>query len=418
MIGTSAGRLDMPRRGGRIARWAPVSLVVPAVLAGLVGLAPAAQASSPGADGQIAYVASQDGDLEIYVMAGDGSNQTNLTNDPARDQDPAWSPDGSRIAWSSTTAGAHLDIWVMNADGSGRTNLTPLPNQTGVAGTGIQPTWSPDGSRIAFACNGDIWTIGSDGSTPVNLTDDPALPAAGGEPAWSPDGTRIAYTRGADLWVMNVDGTGKTQLTFTTGGLGVEKAPDWSPDGVHVVYERSGRIWRMHADGTAQQALTGGPGEAGTRPTWSPSGTKIVFSSNAFGAPNGYDVFTMNPDGTSVTRLTTAVPGGESDPSWQASAPADRLPSYLTLGIGAGPAVTASGELFTAQPGAAIKVTLSVKRGGRFEKVKTSTAATDAVGAYGTSFAAPDATTCKVTARFAGNAERSGVSRTVTFNCP
>ena len=319
----------------RTRRWLLAPLAGACAVAALVGLAPAAAAASPGADGRIAYVASADGDLEIYVMAADGSDPTNLTNHPARDQDPSWSPDGSRIAWSSTVAGAHLDIWVMNADGSARTNLTPGPNQTGTAGTGIQPSWSPDGSRIAFACNGDIWTIGADGSSPVNLTDDPALPAAGGEPAWSPDGTKIAYTRGADVWVMNADGTAKAQLTATTGGLGTEKAPDWSPDGVHLAYERSGQIWRMRADGTAQQPLTGGPGESGARPAWSPSGTKIVFSSNAFSAPNGYDVFTMNPDGTAVTRTSTTVPGSETDPTWQASAPTGPVPSYLTLGVAA-----------------------------------------------------------------------------------
>jgi len=135
--------------------------LVGASLAGAVGvtlgLAAPAEAAWPGADAEIAYVSTQDGNLEIYAVAADGSGQVNLTNHPARDQDPSWSPDGSRIAWSSSAGGAHQDIWVMNADGSQRANYTPEADTTGAAGTGVQPSWSPDGSAIAFASNGDVW---------------------------------------------------------------------------------------------------------------------------------------------------------------------------------------------------------------------------------------------------------------------
>jgi hypothetical protein len=73
----------------------------------------------------------------------------------------------------------------------------------------------------------------------------------------------------------------------------------------------------MNANGSGQVALTGGAGESGTLPAWSPDGTKIVFDSNAFTAPNGYDIFVMNPDGTGVTRLPTTVPTDQFNPSWQ-----------------------------------------------------------------------------------------------------
>ena len=85
--------------------------LVGASLAGAVGVTPRlaapAEAAWPGADAEIAYVSTQDGNLEIYTVAADGSGQVNLTNHPARDQDPSWSPDGSRIAWSSSAGGAH-----------------------------------------------------------------------------------------------------------------------------------------------------------------------------------------------------------------------------------------------------------------------------------------------------------------------
>ena len=140
--------------------------LVGASLAGAVGvtlgLAAPAEAAWPGADAEIAYVSTQDGNLQIYTVAADGSGQVNLTNHPARDQDPSWSPDGSRIAWSSSAGGAHQDIWVMNADGSQRANYTPEADTTGAAGTGVQPSWSPDGSAIAFASNGDVWVTPDD----------------------------------------------------------------------------------------------------------------------------------------------------------------------------------------------------------------------------------------------------------------
>ena len=281
------------------------------------------------------------------------------------------------------------------------------------------PSWSPDGSRIAFACNGDIWTIGADGSSPVNLTEDPALPGGRRRAGLVAGRHQDRLHPRRDIWIMNADGSGKTQLTATAGGQGTEKAPDWSPDGAHLVYERSGQIWRMHADGTAQQPLMGGLGEGGTRPVWSPSGTEIIFASNAFDAPNGYDLFTMNPDGTAVTRLPMPVPGSETDPSWQAAAPTEPLPSYVALGVEAEEStIVAAGELFPARPGATVKVTLAAKQDGRYEKIKTRKATTDAFGVYAASFASPDATTCKVTAKLAADAERRSTSRTVTFDCP
>ena len=99
-------------------------------------------------------------------------------------------------------------------------------------------------------------------------------------------------------------------------GAGCEKGPDWSPNGSQIVYQRAAQIWSMNADGSGQTALTGGINETGQLPAWSPDGTKIVFDSNGFTAPNGYDIFVMNADGTNETRIDTA-PTADLDPSWQ-----------------------------------------------------------------------------------------------------
>ncbi len=387
-----------------------------ALATGLLPPSPAAAAYS-GADGLIAFTSNRDGNDEIYVMAKDGSAQTNLTADPARDQDPAWSADGSRIAFASTRAGHHLDIWTMNADGSAPVNLTPLPETSNAGESGVEPAWSPDASRIAYASSGDVWVMNADGSGKVNLTHDPAIPAAGWQPAWSPDGSKIAYIRGFDIWVMNADGTAKTQLTATTGALGTEKAPDWSPDGTRIVYEKSGQIWRMNADGSGQRALAAGTGKGGTRPAWSAAGNRIVFSSNSFSAPDGYDIFVMNPDGTGVKRFATAVPAADLDPSWQPTAASGRLPTYTSLAVNAGTTITASGELFTAHPGETMTVTLFKKVGTTFQKVSSTTPVLSPFGAYTTSFADPGATSCKVVARFPGDVDHLPSQKAKVFAC-
>ncbi len=351
------------------------ALMALAVPAGALASPGSVHAALPGADGLIAFVSNRDGNLEIYTMAADGSGQASVSQSTARDQDPAWSPDGSKIAFASDRAGSHLDIWTMNADGSAKVNLTPLPDSTESGEAGIEPAWSPDGTRIAYAYQGDVW-------------------------------------------VMNAAGGGKTQLTTTTGASGTEKYPDWSPDGLRLTYEKSGQIWRMRADGTQQKAMTSGTGECGTRPAWSAVGTRIVFASQCFTAPNGPDIFTARPDGTAVTRVPNASAAQDLDPAWQPVPTTDRQASYLTLRASAtSTRVNASGELFTAHPGQAVTVTLSRLVDGSYQEVASKQAELDAYGSYRTNFPLPDATSCRVVARFLGDSDHRSSTRTRTFDC-
>ena len=381
-----------------------------------------AAAAAPGSEGQIAYVApnpDHGNSLEIYTITRDGTSRANFSAHPERDQDPAWSPDGTRIAFASARDEVHMDIWVAAADGSGLTNLTPLPDSTDSGQAGTEPAWSPDGTRIAYSYQGDIWVMrATTGAGKRNLTDDPSLPAAGQSPAWSPDGTTIAYVRNGDIWVMGAGGANKRQLTFT-GGSAAEKNPDWSPDGLRLVYERSGQVWTMNRNGTQQTAVAAGPDQGGTGPAWSPEGDWVVFSSSGYTAPNGPDLFVARPDGSAVRRILNTGAASDILPSWQPLTDGSARSTYLTLV----PSVTdtriaVKGELFDANPGQVVQVILQRSDGVVFRTVRQLNATLSPYGDYATGFGNPaDTTSCRLVARYAGDGDSLPASRSVVFDC-
>jgi Tol biopolymer transport system component len=171
---------------------------------------------------KIAFASTRDTNSDIFVMDPNGANVTRLTNDAADDAQPAWSPDGSKIAFASHRDG-NDEIYVMNANGSGQVNLTNS------SASDLAPAWSPDGTKIAFQSdrqtNGAVWVMNADGSNPTRLTN-PGPSTAAGAPSWSPDGTRIAYEQEGDIWVMNVDGSRKIRIT---SGFWADGLPRWRP---------------------------------------------------------------------------------------------------------------------------------------------------------------------------------------------
>lgn len=168
-------------------------------------------------DGErIAYVTGViDGNETIYSMNADGSGRKQL----AEGNWPSWSPDGERIVYTVYSANESGRLLVMNADGSGQRNLgsTVLQRLLALGGADEEPAWSPDGEKIAFASedDGDIYAMNVDGSGHTRLTDIPGYDHW--PPTWSPDSTRIAFTseekKGAEIYVMNADGSGLTSLT-------------------------------------------------------------------------------------------------------------------------------------------------------------------------------------------------------------
>jgi TolB protein len=255
-------------------------------------------------------------------MNADGSGERKLTSGG----NPAWSPDGRRIAFTDDRDG-NAGIYVINADGTEQRLL-----MTAAVSYFSGPVWSPNGEKIAFTIEHpkapgaqtrslEIYVMNADGSGQrrlTRITGSNFVPFS--SPAWSPDGKRITFVRNGQVWVMNAAGSGQRRLTR-------EGAPNfnpaWSPDGRRIAFERGGRRQRtnygpgsagyevhvMNADGSGQHLLTRG----GSHPVWSPDGRKIAYLSNRGG---DRDIWIMNADGSGQRNLTRAADRRESSPAW------------------------------------------------------------------------------------------------------
>jgi dipeptidyl aminopeptidase/acylaminoacyl peptidase len=292
------------------------------------------------------------------TAAGEPSGAATATALPA--------PSG-RILFSAVVPTTSFgSIYVMNADGSGRTDLT------GTRG-GDEPAWSPDGKRIAFVREDGIWVMHADGSQAKQIRHDPAM--IDQWPSWSPDGGQIAYTEVQKcapcsigitftLNIMNADGSGLRKLTDAADSFSVA----WSPDGKTIVFSEAGTagLQSIRLDGSGLRQLTTGPD---SYPAWSPSGRmaflrgattagdgSIIFSlvvddvgaspahevrlpffiaggplawspdggwialpgvaSGPLLAGDQWDIWIVRPDGTGAMALTKTPDGGEEFPSW------------------------------------------------------------------------------------------------------
>lgn len=287
---------------------------------------------------------------------------TSRASDPATVPyvDPAWSPDGKKIAFvqRDQTAERIGALFTMRANGSGQTMLVPGMPDLG------WPTWSPDGRRIAFGAKGAwIYVVNANGSGLRTLVRPDRDPGGGFYPDWSPGGRKIAYTAtigdtdAGNVIVMNPDGSRKTDAA-DSDGIATYKMPTWSPDGQRLAFRAvqapdsantvSPYLAYIHQYGGIVQGLDGTdanepdwspdgrtilysttPGQRptirrlnlrtgrtmflhmGSHPRWSPDGRRVVFADNG-------QIYVMNADGSHVRQLTRlrasrSAPGSARD---------------------------------------------------------------------------------------------------------
>jgi len=246
--------------------------------------------------GRIAFASNFQGDYEIYTIDPDGSNLVRLTNRPGEDWLPAWSPDGSQIAYQYMCAEHGVfHLCFMNADGSDVRCLKPTIQGNPVS---VQrPAWSPDGRSFVFSAESmsqptTVNIISADGSTLTTLS-------TGRDPSWSPAGSRITFMDNGQVFVINADGSGKQQLTNNPGYC---MYPTWSPDGTRIAYSVDGQgLHIMNADGSGDQIVA--PNTSWGL-AWSPDGSQL-----ALGAENMVTI--LGSDGSFVRNVMQGV-----QPSW------------------------------------------------------------------------------------------------------
>ena len=292
-------------------------------VAAFLALPSAAGTTPPGENGRIAFTSTRNGSssYDLYSVAPDGTRLARLTWSATIEQQPVWSPDGTKLAFGSFAEGRQ-SIHVINADGSGEYRASPPSDWADDA----EPSWSPDGAQLAFASTRGgtwgIWVMNADGSGLRQLPS-----GFGSDPSWSPDGARIAFVNDRVLEVIGSDGSGLRNLTSPPSGYSDER-PSWSPDGTKVAfarrptYDSTAQIYVIGADGSNERQLTT-DGYANRAPSWSPDGTQIVFARRPT-ASSPSQLHVMAADGSGM-RLLVESSGDELMPDWGTSA-ADVVP--------------------------------------------------------------------------------------------
>jgi TolB protein len=249
---------------------------------------------------RLAFYSERGGNAEIYVMHADGTGVTQLTRTSADEGYPSWSPDGRTIAFDSDRDG-NFDIFAMNADG---TNVRPLTRHPA---RDVSATWAPDGASIVFMSDRDAGGFDAYRSAPDPSASATRLTRTGTTwfPVFAPDGQMLAFHVGRDVHTMPSAGGELRRLT-TDPANGMY--PSWSPDGRRLAFMswRNGKteLFTMNADGSDQQPLVSMDRGDAVDPRWSPDGSTIAFVHLPDGMNGSAAVIcTVNADGTALRHL-------------------------------------------------------------------------------------------------------------------
>jgi len=288
------------------------------------------QRSAPGANGRIVFSrAPHNGTPNaILTMTSDGLDITRITPDAGDfgDVSPAYSPGGTLIAFvRDMVAGNDKidgDIWVIGADGTGLKRLTSTSSNDSA------PDWTPDGTRLVFSSertgNSEIYSMKADGTDVRRLTTNKAFD---GDPSVSPDGETIVFASDRfgtdlDLFTMNVDGSGVTSVSQINGD---EYQPDWSPDGTKIAFTLvlTGNpelplqpdIYSINANGSDYRNLTADATAGDSDPSWSPDGARIAYWRKT--GVDGDFLAGISPTGTMKTIIGSFGTYDQRQPDWQ-----------------------------------------------------------------------------------------------------
>jgi TolB protein len=259
---------------------------------------------------RIAAVAKRGESKEIFVMDIDGEGLRRVTSNGSINLSPAWSPDGSEIAWTSYKRG-NADIYAKHL-GTGRSRTVSASD-----GVDTGAAWSPDGSRVAVtrSVGGDSDIFVLDARTGAQLAQ---VSRGGGidvSPTWSPDGSMLAWASersgGSQIYVGRADGGGEPRRVTFQGGMNFD--PVWSPDGSRIAFvgrDRNFDVFVVGVDGKGMVRITQGQGD-NEDPSWSPNGKYLVFSSTRNGKSQ---IFVSTADGRNQLAVTEG--GGWTQPAW------------------------------------------------------------------------------------------------------
>jgi eukaryotic-like serine/threonine-protein kinase len=290
---------------------------------------------------QVAFASNRSGTTQIYMVSSDDSNLQQITNIPAGACQPDWSPDGLHIVFISPcqaqpndATGNYKDakLFIINFDGSGLKEI-----QT-VAKGSFDPAWSPDGTRIAYASLIDgfaqiyVYTLADNQVTALTQpSSDVLLPDWSRQPAWSPDGSLLLYTshsrqnKALQIWIMSDLGQNQT-LLINRGPIYWDFLPMWSPDGKTILFEEAqgpqALGWLMlfdYENRATAQAVHWRSGTLGNQGSFSPDGLWLAYQSVNPACANCHNFIiyiVRNASGN-----TPIIVGGEasdnSDPAWR-----------------------------------------------------------------------------------------------------